>query len=302
MTILTEIDCSYCHINGLWYNILIPYKLYRNDVININELAEYLNDKIKTFPGTWSYLIQKYDPDNPPIIAYNENYVHKSASMIKVLILAALCASKFDFDKKIRIDTVPRVEGGGALQEMNSDARLTIGSAASLMIVLSDNLATNLLIKKLGLARIQRYAHYLGLEQTKIQRCMMDFEAAKEGKENYMSVSDYNKLLWYIYEHRHLPKFETAWKILGRQQFRDRIPYYWDEDIIFHHKTGMLDHVEHDGGIYEGISGTYSIIIFASDLPSNAIGGRQMGELGKYILDYLETTPYLDKFSYVENI
>ena len=86
---------------------------------------------------------------------------------------------------------------------------------------------------------------------------------------------------------RHLLRFNIAWQILARQQFRDRIPYYWDEDIIFHHKTGMLDFVEHDGGILEADFGTYSIIIFASNLKSNAIGGREMGKLGQYIYNYL---------------
>lgn len=49
--------------------------------------------------------------------------------------------------KKISIDYVPYVEGGGALQEMDSDTKVSIKALASLMIVLSDNLATNILIK-----------------------------------------------------------------------------------------------------------------------------------------------------------
>ncbi|CBL07032.1 hypothetical protein MHY_24360 [Megamonas hypermegale ART12/1] len=49
--------------------------------------------------------------------------------------------------KKISIDYVPHVEGGGALQEMDSDTKVSIKALASLMIVLSDNLATNILIK-----------------------------------------------------------------------------------------------------------------------------------------------------------
>ena len=49
----------------------------------------------------------------------------------------------------------------------------------------------------------------------------------------------------------------------------------------------MLDFVEHDGGILEADFGTYSIIIFASNLKSNAIGGREIGKLGQYIYNYL---------------
>ena len=39
------------------------------------------------------------------------------------------------------------------------------------------------------------------------------------------------------------------WNILGRQQFRDILPFCWGEGIRFHHKTGSLDRVEHDGVI-----------------------------------------------------
>lgn len=258
-------------------------------ILDLRILDIYLKGKISSFKGNWSYLIQQYDKTDLPKISYHEDYVHKSASMIKVLILAALCDSDIDLTEKIRIDTVPYVEGGGALQEMNGDALLTIHALASLMIVLSDNLATNLLINRLGRENIQSFAGRLDLKHTKLQRCMMDFAAAENGRENYMSVADYNKLLHYIYSKRNKPRFAQAWKILARQQFRDRIPYYWDEEIVFHHKTGMLDGVEHDGGVFEGKNGTYSIIIFASDLPSNATGGRLIGELGMFIFDFLNS-------------
>lgn len=257
--------------------------------MRLNELDRYLRKKIETFAGDWSYLVQRYDDISLPTISYQANLVHKSASMIKVLILTALCDSDIDFAEKMRVDTVPRVEGGGALQEINDDAELTVKSLASLMIVLSDNLATNLLINRIGMDKIQDCADKLQLSSTKIQRYMMDFAAAENNRENYMSAADYNTLLHYIYIRRHEDRFAPAWDILARQQFRDRIPYYWDEDIVFHHKTGMLDRVEHDGGVYEGQSGTYSIIIFASNLPSNAVGGRQMGELGRYIFEFLNS-------------
>lgn len=258
-------------------------------ITSIENLQKLIDKRIEKFAGKWSYLIEKRYHNGHEIIARKEDYVHKSASMIKVLILATLCASDVDFNEKMRVDAVPRVEGGGALQEINGDAKLTIKSLASLMIVLSDNLATNLLIKRLGMGEIQRYADKLGLKNTKIQRCMMDFSAASEGRENYLTVSDYNKLLWHIYAKRDLPRFKIAWDILGRQQFRDRIPYYWGEDVIFHHKTGMLDHVEHDGGIYEAQDGAvYSIIIFASELPLNCVGGRQMSSLGWLIFKNLK--------------
>lgn len=256
-------------------------------MIHLHNLSNYLNNYIKNLDGTWSYLVADLD-NTQNTITYNIKHIHKSASMIKVLILAYLCDSNISFTEKIQINSTKHVEGGGALQEIDPDIKMSIKALASLMIVLSDNLATNLLLDKLNIDKIQQYADQLGLHDTKIQRYMMDFQAAKKGKENLMSVEDYHKLLTYIYNKREDTRFKLAWQILARQQFRDRIPYYWDEEIIFHHKTGMLDGVEHDGGILQSSFGNYSIIIFASDLKSNAIGGRHIGELGNYIYHYLE--------------
>ena len=117
----------------------------------MNKLQNYLNDYVQKLDGDWSYLICNLK--NPQeTICLNENHLHKSASMIKVLILATLCASDLDFNEKISIDYVPHVEGGGALQEMDRDTKVSIKALASLMIVLSDNLATNILIKKIRYA------------------------------------------------------------------------------------------------------------------------------------------------------
>ena len=68
---------------------------------------------------------------------------------------------------------------------------------------------------------------------------MMDFEANKQGRENYLTVNDYHKLLCHIYDNRHLARFNIAWQILARQQFRDRIPYYSDENIVFFGGAGV---------------------------------------------------------------
>ena len=50
----------------------------------------------------------------------------------------------------------PRVLGGGALQELDLNHRFSYLELCRLMMVLSDNWATNLLIKKLGMATVKR--------------------------------------------------------------------------------------------------------------------------------------------------
>lgn len=96
----------------------------------MNKLQNYLNDYVQKLDGDWSYLICNLK-NSQETICLNGNHLHKSASMIKVLILATLCASDLDFNEKISIDYVPYVEGGGALQEMDSDTK----SVSKLLLV-----------------------------------------------------------------------------------------------------------------------------------------------------------------------
>lgn len=250
----------------------------------MENLQKWLENQIAGFEGQWAYRIQQ--GLKGPHIDRNSDLVYPSASMIKVLVLAVLCDSKLSWEEPLRLDRVPSVNGGGALQELRRDREITVREAARLMIVLSDNLATNLLIWRLDMAKIQQWADDHGLGDTRLQRFMMD--AITEDRDNYLTVRDYNQLLWLMYTRRREPRWDEAWQILLRQQFRDRIPCCWHDTIIFAHKTGELDGVVHDGGIYESLTGVYSVIIFTSQLPNNGVAGWQMGKLGIYIRHYLD--------------
>ncbi len=60
-----------------------------------------------------------------------------------------------------------------------------------LMISLSDNLCTNLVLEHIGLERMQHsFTHDLGLKDTVVERKLMDFAARKQGKDNWISAQD----------------------------------------------------------------------------------------------------------------
>ena len=104
------------------------------------ELATVIAEAGAKGKGTISYLVTVLDESGELrcVASQQEETVHASASMIKVLILAA----------------APRVLGGGALQELNGSHKFTILELCRLMIVLSDNWATNLLIRTIGMTYI----------------------------------------------------------------------------------------------------------------------------------------------------
>lgn len=265
-------------------------------------LQEELKALVKPYGGRASYGVAYIEEPQDDVTEQGEatawlcaqriEDVHASASMIKVLIMATVGelvrARSLAWDDRISLHTTPRVEGGGALQELSGDYSFRIGELCRLMMVLSDNWATNLLIKKIGMDIINETARHLGLTHTVLRRMMMDTKAQETGIENTTTVSDLMKLLTYLYRQRETDAVGMElWRILKRQQFRDKLPFYWGENIPFYHKTGCLNGVEHDGGIYLTLTGAYGIVVLLSEI-DNAEGISCIAKMGQQIRIFID--------------
>jgi beta-lactamase class A len=79
---------------------------------------------------------------------------------------------------------LPRVSGGGVLQDLSDRVSLTWRDLAVLMMRWSDNEATNLLIRRVGRDAVNRRLDALSLGSTRLRREMMDLAAARRGDEN----------------------------------------------------------------------------------------------------------------------
>ncbi len=131
--------------------------------------------------------------------------VFPTASAIKLAILYELYRQaeeeKIDLRELTR-PPLPRVGGGGVLQELGDKVDLTWRDLAVLMMGWSDNEATNLLIGRLGLDAVNRRLDGLGLTATRLRRRMMDLEAARRGDENVSTPAELRALAEAVYEER----------------------------------------------------------------------------------------------------
>jgi beta-lactamase class A len=123
--------------------------------------------------------------------------VFPTASSIKLAVLYEL----YRQSEEGRVDVaevtrppVPRVGGGGVLQELGDRVTLTWRDAAVLMIGWSDNEATNVLIRRVGLDAVNRRLDGVGLGRTRLRRQMMDIEAARRGDENVSTPREMARL------------------------------------------------------------------------------------------------------------
>lgn len=222
-------------------------------------------------------------------LTMNANMLFPSASMIKVPILYEImrqaAAGSLSLEEMLTVSEEVRVGGAGILFELRPDIPMTIRELATLMIILSDNTATNMLIDRIGMTKVNQTMHKLGLTSTVLRRRMMDFAAAKAGRENQTSARDMAGLFEIILNSTTLPhEYSTLiLDILKRQQVRDKLPFYLPEETVLANKTGTLPGAEHDGGILFLQSGTYIISIFTADLIANYEGLQMVANLGRII-------------------
>jgi hypothetical protein len=131
---------------------------------------------------------------------HNEHLRLPSASLIKLPILAAFWqtveAGRLDPNERVILAVEAlRVEGTGVLKALAPRLQPTWSDLATLMITVSDNVATNLLIDRLGMETIQAWIDKSGLAETRIERRMMDRSAMSAGRGNWTSAMDMEVLL-----------------------------------------------------------------------------------------------------------
>ena len=216
-----------------------------------------------------------------------------SASMIKLLILAELMKKisedKFSLSDTIMMANFMKTGGDGVLKELNAGHHFTLKELATLMIIVSDNQATNILIDFLGMENINQLGRELDLKETFLGRKMMDIEARKKGYDNYTCADDISLLLKLIYQEKLINKeaSQLMLDILLKQQQGERLQRYLPSDIKIAHKCGDLDNLENNGGIIWIEDKAYILVVLTNGMP-NLQCKQTIGKISKFVYDKME--------------
>lgn len=254
------------------------------------ELHSTLETIIKGYSGTISVHVKNFlDGEN---LAIDEYRIYPSASTIKLVILAQAMAEvdsgAIHLDDFIELTDEDMVGGDGVLKELAPGHNFSILELLTLMIIVSDNTATNILIKLLGMDSVNRMASALGLNSTRLRRLMMDAEARKAGRENETCAYDMARFLGLLRDGSIVSRDASALmlSILRKQQVTGRLDLYLPVDsdcITLAHKTGDLDRLEHAVGIISAPRREYSICVLTNDMESNKAGREAIGEISRAV-------------------
>ena len=134
----------------------------------------------------------------------HENLDFPQASAIKIPVLLEVFqqaqAGELDLGAACRIEKVHKTDGSGFLKELgNGTVMMSLRDLCVLMILVSDNTATNLLIDRVGMERVNQTMAGLGLTHTRLRRRMMDQAAGERGDENLSTPAEAVRLLELLY-------------------------------------------------------------------------------------------------------
>ncbi|WRP04570.1 serine hydrolase [Rossellomorea aquimaris] len=258
--------------------------------MNVKLLEERILDAIDKCIGRVSVAI-----DLPThSIQINNDTPFSAASLIKVPILLEgfrqAEQGKIDLNETVMVPKEDRVGGAGVLSTLSENISLTVEDLLTLMIIVSDNTATNLIIDRIGSEAINNLCKSLALKHTNLGRKLMDFQAMEQGYDNFTSASDIITCLRILDKS---PLFseqsrEKMLFILHQQQFGTKLPARMDRERVFiANKTGELPGVEHDCAIVRYEEKTAYIVVLIDGLGESESARDTIAEIGKLLFDYL---------------
>lgn len=225
------------------------------------------------------------------VAARLERQSFPTASTIKLSVLYELLkqADEGRIDlKAARELTAGQVVGGSGVVQHLDAPRLSLRDHAALMIILSDNTSTNLVIDAVDPAKVNARMSSLGLGDILLRRKMMDAEAVKRGDENVASPASLAKAAELLWKGEGLSPAsrELASKLLREVpgQIRSAIP----SRVTVVSKTGTLDGVRAEIAVVDVPKRPFSVAVMTTYLKVDSDGERAISAVAGAVFSYFE--------------
>jgi len=290
------------------------------DVRSGADLALTLNRLAKGLAGEIGIGVKTIWDGASTFVAPARPFPMASVFKIPVLIELLLQADegRLRLDETVTVTEAMKSPGSGVLKELTSQPTLSLSDLATLMIIISDNTATDILVGRVGAAAINRRLASLGLKVTRVvmtcRQLLFDIAGKASGpftpsarvevdrilktrdrqftgrayadtNNNLTTAREMIALLEMLVTAGPLSTWvrEQALHYLRRQQIRDRLPFHLPPGTDLAHKTGSIAGVRNDAGILFVPRGPVLVCAFTRDLEQDLDGTNAIAEVGRLV-------------------
>ncbi len=254
-------------------------------------LADSLTAYLHRLPAvTHVSLAVKSLTDNTIAFSHRADERVPSASVIKLPIMLEIMeqvkAGTLKLDETHTLKSSEKAGGDGVLKNQPDGSQLSYRELLRLMMIHSDNTATNIFINKLGRGAINKRIRAIGLTKSQLNRMMMDTLAARQGRENYVTANEMSTLMEKIYRHQVATSAlcDEMLAILKQNDDITTIPRLLPKAAIIAHKTGTLAYIKGDVGIVYSTT-PFLLSVFVEGVPTPE-AERIIGEIALICYTY----------------
>ncbi len=258
------------------------------------DFASILKPYLSGFSG--NVAVAYYDLQSGEQYQHFANTVMSSASIIKLPILITALqqveSGVLDLDKRYVVSSEEQVDGAGILYRLGGGLEPTLKDLLTLMIIISDNTATNMLIDIVGIDNINGFCETQSLGGTVLAGKLQLAEEKrslrqKQGGRNLTSANDVLALLKNLVEGKLLNEAMTTLTLdtLKAQKFTEALARYLPTDSELHSnnvtvasKSGCIRGVWHDAGIvFKDEAAQYVLVVMTTDSEDKGYTYEQEG-------------------------
>lgn len=284
--------------------MIVPFSLYSQNARSIEELRTQIDSLLHLQKGEFAVAFKNLS--NNETLFINEHEIFHAASTMKTPVLVEVykqaASGKFSLDDSVVIKNEFKSIVDSSTYSLTADddselelykkigQKTTINNLVYLMITVSSNFATNMLIDLVGARNVTATIRKMGLKDLQVLRGVEDDKAYQKGLNNVITSYDLMLLFEKIAKEKAVNKksSEAMIKILLDQHFNEIIPAKLPKEVRVAHKTGWIKGINHDSGIvFLPYGGKYVLVLLSKNTEDDEAAKNAMATVSKMIYDYV---------------
>lgn len=275
-----------------------------SNLMTLHKLKEQISSKLAEQPGNFAVAFKDLTT-GATLLINEQEYFHaastmKTPVMIEVYKQASAGAFSLNDSFVLKNEFKSIVDSSSFSLDSTDDSEKELyqhlGEKRSLynlvydMIIMSSNLATNMVIELVNARRVTETMRQLGAKRIQVLRGVEDSKAFKKGFNNVTTAND----LMVIYEKMAKREIidsvssQAMIKILLNQKFNEIIPARLPKEVKVAHKTGNISQVQHDSGIVFLPNGRkYVLVLLSKNWQNEEQAIKAMAEVSEMIYNYV---------------